>query len=84
MSENVTRYRVAEGRVITPPRGLVRDPTGESAHLEGGAHFDVDNENPEIAVFQRYLRGRVLAGDLVIESQPMPTTASTSRKGSER
>jgi hypothetical protein len=83
VSENVTRYRVAEGREVTLPRGIERSPSGDNARKVAGQAFDVDNENPEIGVYQRFLRMRVLAGDLVVESQDMPTTAST-RKGGDR
>lgn len=84
MSENVTRYRVADGREVVLPRGVARSPTGENARYVSGETFDIDEENPEIAVHQRFLRARVRAGDLVIESQPMPTTASRTRKEGDR
>jgi hypothetical protein len=81
MKETITRYRVADGREVVLPRGLGRAPSGENARFTGGETFEVDDENPEHASLQRYIRGRVRAGDIVIESRVMPTTTTASKEG---
>jgi hypothetical protein len=76
MTNKVKRYRVAEGRTVIPPSGLVRAPDGSNARLVGGGSLEVDLSHPESATLSRYVRARVRAGDLVeVESVDMPTTA---------
>jgi hypothetical protein len=78
MTDKITRYRVAEGRELVLPRGLARAPTGENATAASGSTFDVDEDNPEHAVHQRFLRVRVAQGDLIVETRALPTTTGKS------
>jgi hypothetical protein len=82
MSEKITRYRVAEGREVVLPRGVARSPMGENARFKGGETFDIDEDNPEIAVHARFFRVRVSQGDLIVDSGTVPTT--TTGKAGER
>jgi len=88
MSARIKRYRVAEGRTVIPPVGIVRAPDGGSARYAAGETFEIDLEHPEIGTHARFLRARVRAGDLIeVEARDMPSTADASsprRKDSDK
>lgn len=59
------RFRVPEGRVAVLPVDLLAAPGGANLRVEPGKAVDLDDERCQR--FQRYLSGRVRAGDLVEE-----------------
>lgn len=73
MSTSTRKFKVAEGRVVVPPKSLLTAPGGKPARLEAGAELEL----PATSV-NRFIRGRVRAGDLV-EITAAPAAARKER-----
>jgi hypothetical protein len=64
MSKPTTRrFQVPAGRVVVLPVGLLPGPNATNTRLEPGAVVELDLDR--IARHDRYVNGRVRAGDLV-------------------
>jgi hypothetical protein len=67
MSQQVRTFRVAPGRVVIPPKGLLCGPGGKPARFVAGAQFEL-----AAAKVDRFIRNAVRSGDLV-EVAPPPS-----------
>jgi hypothetical protein len=77
MSSTTTRkYRVAEGRVCIPPKGILTGPGATAVRFNAGDEFEL----PAAAAKSRYIRGRVAAGDLVDVTAAPPARAAAIAK----
>lgn len=69
------RFRVPDGRHVVLPQELLSGPGATNMRLEPGAIVDLDEARCQR--HQRYIAGRVRAGDL-IEDQDAPDPTSSS------
>lgn len=60
-------FQVQPGRVVIPPRGVVAGPGATNLRYEAGETLELPDEKVD-----RFIRGRVRAGDLVEVKQPAP------------
>jgi hypothetical protein len=74
MSQN-RYFKVAAGRVVIPPRGLLTGPG--ATHLRFGEGDVLELEAGKV---DRFIRGRVRAGDLVEVKDPGPPPAAPKSK----
>jgi hypothetical protein len=63
MTKPTRRFQVPAGRVVTLPVGLLPGPNATNVRLEPGAVVELELER--IAGHDRYVNGRLRAGDLV-------------------
>ncbi len=60
------RFKAAEGRHVTMPQGLATGPGATTMRLEPGDSVDLDGDRCQ--AFQRFIAGRLRAGDLTEEA----------------
>ncbi len=67
-------FQVQPGRVVIPPQGLVAGPGATHLRFEAGETLELPTEKVD-----RFVRGRVRAGDLVEVEKASPPKAKTSK-----
>lgn len=60
-------FEVQPGRTVIPPRGVVAGPGATNLRYDAGETIELPADKVD-----RYIRGRVRAGDLVEVKQPAP------------
>lgn len=73
----IRTYRVAPGRVVIPPKGLVAGPGATNLRFAAGETIEIPADKVD-----RFIRNRVRLGDLVeVGPETSPARATVKKEG---